>query len=133
VVGLAFVAAVESAVVVQPRHRAFDHPAMPAQSPAGLDAAAGDTRWDPASAQPHAETVVVIALVGVRLSRSAATRPTPGGDRRDAPHQRHQRLTLVAAEIPTQISSPPRSTIRRIFDEPFEQLPQLIGNQTVHH
>jgi hypothetical protein len=42
VFGFAFLAAVETAASVQPRHRAFDDPSVLAQPLGGLDAAAGD-------------------------------------------------------------------------------------------
>lgn len=42
VLGLAFVAAVQTAAVAQPGHRALDRPPVPAEPGGGLDAFAGD-------------------------------------------------------------------------------------------
>jgi hypothetical protein len=46
VLGLALVAAVQTAAAAQPGHRALDHPAVSAQAAGRFDATAGDARHD---------------------------------------------------------------------------------------
>ena len=46
VFGFVFVAAVQAAEAVPPRHRALDHPAVSAKAIRALDTAAGDPRDD---------------------------------------------------------------------------------------
>lgn len=78
--------------------RSLDHPAVPAESLAGLDAAPGDAWDDSTSAQEHAQVRVVIPLVAVQLGRTATTWPAPGTDRRGATHERFQRLAVVGVD-----------------------------------
>ena len=54
----------------EPGEGAFDHPAMPSQALATLDAAPRDARLDSTPAQCRAATREVTALVGMELGRS---------------------------------------------------------------
>src|SRR4051794_21079124 len=68
----------------------FDHPAVPAESFAGLDAGPGDPGGDAASAQVAADPRVVVALVGVQFDRSPAR--MAAADALDRRHQVQDRL-----------------------------------------
>src|SRR4051794_4928063 len=68
----AVVAQGQAFVGQQPADGALDHPAMPAESGAGVVADAGDAGGDPAAAQVAAHPRDVVALVGVQLDRAAA-------------------------------------------------------------
>jgi hypothetical protein len=85
----------QPAVAGQPRQRAFDDPAVPAESLAAPHTAASDARGDGPPAQPGPQMRIVIALVRVQLHRPASARSTPGADGRDGLHQRDQREAVV--------------------------------------
>jgi len=63
VVGLAFVAAVESAEAGEPGNGALDHPSVSAEALGGVDASAGNACWDLASSQVGADEPVVVGFV----------------------------------------------------------------------
>jgi hypothetical protein len=69
------VAGLQSPIAHQPGQRPLHHRAVAAQPLARLDAAAGDPRDDPASAQGAAAAWVVVALVAVQLGRALAGPP----------------------------------------------------------
>ena len=66
----------KAAAAAQPRHRAFDYPAIAAQPAGGLDAAAGDARNNAACAQPASQVGEVAALVAVQFGRASPARST---------------------------------------------------------
>ncbi|KIQ61868.1 hypothetical protein TR51_21730 [Kitasatospora griseola] len=69
---LAFVAAVESAEAAEPGDGALDHPSVSAEALGGVDASAGDARWDPASSQVSADESVIVGFVAVELAGPAS-------------------------------------------------------------
>ena len=81
-----FVADTEAAITEQPGQRALDHPAVPAQALAGIDAAPGDSWGNAASAEGTPQVGRVIRFVGVELRRPLAwptglpLRPDDGWD-----------------------------------------------------
>src|SRR5205807_899832 len=79
-VSVAFVAGGQAAVAEQPRHRALDDPAVPAELVGGVDALAGNPRDDAAPAQPHPQRGEVVGLVGMELGRPETPRATAGPD-----------------------------------------------------
>lgn len=68
---LAPVAAVQPTATGEPGHRPPDHPAASAEPGLGLDTPAGDAVADAPLAQPSAQVVEVVPLVGVQFGRSA--------------------------------------------------------------
>lgn len=66
----------QPAKAIEPGERALDHPTMPTKPLARLDASAGDTRNDIASATGRPAPREVIAFVGMQLG-GTPTRPTP--------------------------------------------------------
>lgn len=88
----------QAPVTVEPRQCAFDHPPVPAEPLARLDAAPGNARRDAAAAQLLAQRPRVIRLVGVQL-RGALARPADGAtDRLDGVHgvKHHARVVDVS-------------------------------------
>lgn len=73
VLGLAFVASVQTPATGQPGHGSLDHPAVAAQSLGGLDALAGNAVADTALAELSAQVIVVVAFVRVQFRRPPAT------------------------------------------------------------
>jgi hypothetical protein len=63
VLGLALVAAMESAAAGEPRQGAFNHPVVPTRPVGGIDAAASDARHDLPPPQPGAQVLEVVAVV----------------------------------------------------------------------
>jgi hypothetical protein len=94
----ALVADGQAAVTGEPRQRALDHPAMPPQFLAGVDAAPGNPGDDPTSAEVASAAREVVALIGVQLGRAL---PRPAGataraeDRRDGVDQRLEEGRVV--------------------------------------
>src|SRR4051794_33054381 len=79
----------------------------------------GRSAGDPPSAQPGPQVLVVIALVGVRLRRSAPAWPAPGADRGDGLYQRDQRLlSWVLAAVTATASGNPVVSVRTCSLEP---------------
>lgn len=95
VVRLAFVATAKSAAAGEPGHGSFDDPSVAAQPLGGLDALTGDAVADASLAQPSAQVIVVVALVGMELSRLPAARTSTGEDRGDPSHKRFQTLAVM--------------------------------------
>ena len=93
--GLALVAAVQAPVSSESGDRPLNNPAVSTKTLRGLDALEGNAMTDAPLAKSSAQVVVVVALVGMELGRTSATRPTPGADRRDPAHQRLQTETVV--------------------------------------
>ena len=70
------VAHLKAAETVEPRERAFHHPAIPPKSLARFDSAAGDA-WDDATlAAGRATARVIVALVGVQFAWTSTGTPT---------------------------------------------------------
>ncbi len=82
-VGSAFVAGAQPLEGMQPGEPAFDDPAVPAQSGAVSDAAAGEAWRDAASSKDPPVLVVVVAAVGEQLPRLAQGPSAPAPDGRD--------------------------------------------------
>ena len=77
-IGTALVADGQATEAIEPGQRAFDHPAMPTQPLARVDASPGDARDDTALATGSTAAWVIIALIRVQLGRtSARSAPTP--------------------------------------------------------
>jgi hypothetical protein len=95
-VAAALVAGAQPLEGVQPGEAALDDPALTSQAGAVGDAAAGDPRSDPASAQLSAVDVVVVAAVGEQIPRSPAGSAAPSSDRRDGVDQRDELGDVVA-------------------------------------
>jgi hypothetical protein len=62
----------EASKSVEPLNRAFDDPAVAVEALFGFDAAASDSLCDAAPPEHRTAAVVVVALVGVKLRRSAS-------------------------------------------------------------
>src|SRR5205085_881233 len=73
----------QAPVTIQPRQRALNYPAMPAESLATLDAPARDARRDRAPAQLRPQRPRVIRLVGVQFLRAFARATYRALDRLD--------------------------------------------------
>ena len=81
----------------QPAQRALDHPAVPAQTRAGVPADASDPGGDAAPAQIAADPRHVVALVAVQLERPAPRVPTAAtADRRHGVQDRLDEHAVVA-------------------------------------
>ena len=76
-VGAPLVADREAAEAVEPGQRALDHPAVPAQPLAGVDAPSGDAGRDGAGAALPAAAAVIVGLVGVELVGALARPASP--------------------------------------------------------
>jgi hypothetical protein len=74
-VSASLVADHEPANSQEPGQRPFHHPAVPAQSLAGLDAAPRNARGDATSTQRSPQVGIVVALVGVQLGRAFPRSP----------------------------------------------------------
>jgi hypothetical protein len=92
-VGPPLVADSQAAAAQEPGERALDHPPVPAQPLARLDAAAGDPGRDAAPAEGPPQRRVVVPLVAVELGRALAgssrfaARADDGRDRVDQGEQ----------------------------------------------
>jgi len=95
VFAVAFVADGHAPVAGELGDGAFDLPPVPAEAIVSLDAAAGDPRDDASFAQPSSVNVVVVALVGAKLSRLASAWFAPGLRRRKLGHQWLQHRAVV--------------------------------------
>ena len=94
-VGAALVADGEAAEAREPGQRAFDHPAVAAQTVRAIHAAARDARRDRAGAAFGPASAVVVGFVGVELARAASrTAPTPTDTGHDVEH-RGEQLAVV--------------------------------------
>ena len=71
-VGPPFVAHLEAAEAIEPRERAFHHPAIASEPLARFDAAPGNAGNDAPGPQRPSTPWVVVALVGVELRRALA-------------------------------------------------------------
>jgi len=110
--GLAFVAAVQTAASGRPGDGAIDGP-VAAQPLGGVDAFAGQA-GDAARAQPSAQVVVVVALVAVELGGAAPAGPAARVDRRML-RTRRCRAWLscrLAEEVATLIGRPDLPVIK---------------------
>ncbi len=76
-IGSSFIADREATIAVEPGQRALDHPAMPTEPFAGVDALAGDTDPDVTTVQRLAAAGGVIPFIGMQLGR--ALTPPPVG------------------------------------------------------
>jgi hypothetical protein len=94
--GAAFVADVESSVLVQPGEGAFDDPAPAAQSGAVLGRAACDQRPDAERADLAPVELLVVAAVGDQLARTSLRRAAAAADRRDRLEQQQELRPVVA-------------------------------------
>lgn len=92
---LAFVAAVEPTAAGEPGHGPLNNPSVAAEPLRGLDPFAGYAVADAPLAEPSAQVVIVVALVGVQLCRAAATGSAGRTNRRDATHERLKALAVV--------------------------------------
>lgn len=66
--GLAFVASVESSAAGEPGHGSLDGPSVSSESLGTLDAFTGDAVTDASAGEPLPQVAVVVALVGVKLA-----------------------------------------------------------------
>ena len=104
-IGPPLIADRQSTKTREPGQRSLDHPAMPSEPLARVDAAAGDAREDAALAAGGTTTWIIVSLVGVQLGRAAA-RPTPPSprltDRRNGiqGHFQHPRVMDVGRREP---------------------------------
>lgn len=73
----------EASKSVEPLNRAFDDPAVAVEALFGFDAAASDSLCDAAPPECRTAAVVVVALVGVKLRRSASKVASRSSDPRD--------------------------------------------------
>ena len=81
-VGAALIPDCQPTEAAEPSERALDHPAVPAQTLAGVNPTPGNPILDPARPQRPTTTRRVIGLVGVQF-RGALSRPSPAlADRR---------------------------------------------------
>ena len=92
--GFAFVAAGQAAVVHQPGQCCLDDPTVPAQPLGGLDTLAGDPHDDAAAADLGPDCLLVVGLVAVQFPRPLAGPATSAGDRGDRVQQREQQLRV---------------------------------------
>ena len=92
----ALVADRKAAELVQPGECPLDHPPVPAQARAGVDALAGDADLDAAPGQRPAAARAVVGLVGVQLGRAPAALPGGASDRGDRVNQFFERDAVVA-------------------------------------
>ena len=95
-IGAALVADSQAAEAIQPSQRALDHPAMPAEAFAGIDAFAGDADPDVTLGQGPAAAGIVVALVGMQLGGAFAPLASRRLDRRDGIEQRIEDHRVVA-------------------------------------
>lgn len=82
-------------LTVQPRWRALDDPVMPAEPLATLDATQGNMRRDTPLAQPLAQRLRVIRLVGMQLPRALGPPARGEPDRLDDIHSFEHHLRVV--------------------------------------
>ena len=82
-IGAPFIANRQPPIAVEPGQGALDHPAMPTESFAGVDALAGDAHPDVAAAQGLAAARIVIPLVGMQLGGALAAPSVRLPDRRN--------------------------------------------------
>ena len=94
--GGAFVADVESAVLVEPGEGAFDDPA-PATKPGAMRGRSPrDQRCHTERADLSAVELVVVAAVGDQAARPTLRRPRPAAYRRDRVEQQQQLRAFVS-------------------------------------
>ncbi len=99
----------QSPIPMEPRQGPLDHPAVPAQPLAGLDALARDPDRDPAAVQEPAAAGHVIGFVGMELGRALA--PLAGGlfagwNRVDQLRKHHAVVTVGARQPGGQRDAP---------------------------
>lgn len=94
VLGFAFVASGEAAVVGEPGQARLDDPPVSAESLGGLDAFAGDAHGDAAAADLGPDRLVVVGLVRVQLARAAAGPAATAPHRGEGIQQREQQLRV---------------------------------------
>jgi len=83
-----FVTYGEASEFVEPCEAALDHPSVAAELLAGLDAAPGDARLDPAAQAGAPAAAMIVGFVGVQLVGSASRPAAPTRDRRHGIEQR---------------------------------------------
>ena len=94
-VGSSLVADEEAAETGEPGEGSLDHPAVPAEALAGVEAASGDAGDDAALVTGPAAAWKIVGLVSVQLARSSAG-PTPAlADRRHRVEHRLQHSAVV--------------------------------------
>jgi len=91
------VADAQTAIAIEPRKRALDHPTMPAESLTTLNAPARDAWRNAALAQLLAQRLRVIRFVGVQLRRALtwSAAPSPDGFNRVYRVEHHARVMHV--------------------------------------
>src|SRR5688500_1527767 len=90
-----FIANLEPTKAVEPRKRAFDHPAVTTQALACVNPASCNAGLDAACAAGLAAARVVVALVGVQFVRPLARSSAPLANRRDGIQHRFEHFGVV--------------------------------------
>ena len=85
----------QSFVLMQPRQRTLNHPALNAQAAAMLRVAFRQHRFNPFAAQPLAMRLRVIASIALQLARPLARTAALAAHRRDLEHQRFQLSDVI--------------------------------------
>jgi hypothetical protein len=94
-VGTAFITDGDAAEACKPGQGSLDHPSVPAEALAALDATSGDARDDRSLAQRLAAVGEVVSLVGVQLGRSPSWPARTLADCRHGIDHRFQQLAVV--------------------------------------
>src|SRR4051812_20594774 len=95
-VGATLVADGEAAEAVEPSERALDHPAVPAEPLAALDAPSRDSRLDAPLATDLPAHRIVVGLVGMQLVRPAARAASGTADGQDRVQDGFEQEMVVA-------------------------------------
>ena len=94
-IGPPLVAHLQPPIAGEPRQRPLDHPPMPTQPFAGLEAAPGDARGYAPLPERLAAPGEVVSCVGMQLLRPLARASTRFTDRPDGVHELFERLGVV--------------------------------------
>lgn len=89
------IAHLQPSKLVQPSQRPFDHPSMPAQPRAAVNATTGDTWDNPTLAQVVPILARSVRLVGMQVRRSATWATTRAADGGDGIHHLRQQRRFV--------------------------------------
>ena len=108
-VGPPLVAHLQPPVASEPRQRPLDHPPMPTQPFAGLDATRGDARGYTPLSERLAAPGKVVAFVGMQLLRPLARAPARFTDRPDGVHELFERLGVV--DVGSRVDRRKRDTV----------------------